>query len=122
VATCSRFPSLVCPRCRSLLDAVREFFVVVNEGQARLADVANGIGDGGDALVAMPNWEGEKETLFKDKYPAAEKRNATAAGSGAKRARKRTTKVSLIRDQEEKEESESEGQTKAKRRRKKPKR
>lgn len=66
----SPFPRGICKQCHSDFGVVSSFFVNLNEGQARLADILK---QNENIHIYMPDWMSEKRTLFTTKYPAFER-------------------------------------------------
>ena len=92
ILSSSPFPSLLCPRCLRLLSLVREFFVLLNEGQAMLAEITNkSPSSPSKPKVMMPDWEAERDTLFREKYPCP---TTSATDSKIRRVVKRTAEES----------------------------
>ena len=121
IVSSSPFPSLLCPRCLRLLALVREFFVLLNEGQAMLAEITNSASSSTMATMTMPDWEAERDTLFREKYPCPTNNSAGTSSAATeckiRRVVKRTAeKVSATAGSEEVEITEK------KRRRTQPKR
>ena len=66
----SPFPRGICEQCHNDFGVVSSFFVNLNEGQARLADILR---QNENIHIYMPDWMSEKRTLFPSKYPAFER-------------------------------------------------
>ena len=66
----SPFPRGICEQCHNDFGVVSSFFVNLNEGQARLADILR---QNENIHIYMPDWMSEKRTLFPAKYPAFER-------------------------------------------------
>ena len=103
IVSSSPFPSLLCPRCLRLLALVREFFVLLNEGQAMLAEITNSASSSTMATMTMPDWEAERDTLFKEKYPCPTNNNVGTSATDCKirRVVKRTVETVTATDGEE---------------------
>jgi hypothetical protein len=63
----SPFPRGICKQCHSDFGIVSSFFVNLNEGQARLADLLR---QNESIHIYMPDWMSERRALFSTKYPA----------------------------------------------------
>ena len=66
----SPFPRGICRICYDDFGTVSSFFVNLNEGQARLAELLR---QNENINIYMPDWMSEKKTLFSAKYPAFER-------------------------------------------------
>ena len=90
----SPFPRGICRICHDEFGTVSSFFVNLNEGQARLAELLR---QNENINIYMPDWMSEKKTLFSAKYPAFERCTKKKKTKGKTEVEEQTNIISMSR-------------------------
>ena len=88
------FPRGICRICYDDFGTVSSFFVNLNEGQARLAELLR---QNENINIYMPDWMSEKKTLFSAKYPAFERCTKKKKAKGKPEVEEQTNIIPMSR-------------------------